>query len=446
MAVTLAEAKARARQMLEQGDGAGALAVYDHLLAAHPLADELRLDVAAALAHVGNKDEAGEIYRVLSLHLMRAGRPLPALVSALGLRELGMPYDYLVEALADMYAAGSPSLAPFGSRPAPVDPLAVVADLPTEHDGLERVAERAYRRALDLSDHPPHQAQVHPIAFLSELQPDSLRAVLASLQLRVARRGDTLVRQGEPGTSLYLVALGQLRVATTMAGGNTARELARLHENTLFGEMALVTSQPRGASVIASEDAVVLELAREALDRVRARIPSIEGALSRFTRERLIRNLLATSPLFTPFTKDQQSELLRRFEGVEIDAAMTVIREAEAGQGLYVVLTGALEVVAHPPGGTDPIVLAQLGPGEIFGEMSLLSDRPTSAAVRALGPCALLFLPRVYVTRLADAVPEVQRYFAGIAERRAADNNIRLGAAALPEVTIEIDDSDALLI
>jgi CRP-like cAMP-binding protein len=450
MAVTLAEAKSQARVLLASpnpDDLGAALARCDQLLAAQPLADELRLDVAAALARLTHKDEAGQIYRTVGMHLARAGRPLPAIVAAHALGELGLEHDRdeLLGALTELYAAGGPTLASVATRPAPTDTTVTVADPAeaTTEPNTERLIERAARRALDLSGHPPHQEQVHPIAFLSELAPDSLGAVLAALKIRAVERGAVVVRQGDPGTSLYLVALGQLRVATATADGST-RELARLHENTLFGEMALVTSQPRGASVIASEDAIVLELEREALDRVRARIPSIEAALARFTRERLIRNLLATSPLFTPFTKDQQRDLLKRFEGVEIDAGTTVIREAEAGQGLYVILSGELEVVAHPPG-SEAVTLARLGPSDVFGEMSLLGDRPTSAAVRAVAPSALLFLPRIYFTRLLDAVPEVKQYFAAIAERRAADNNVRLGAA-LPEVQVDLDlDDDSLL-
>ena len=112
--------------------------------------------------------------------------------------------------------------------------------------------------------------------------------------------------------------------------------------------MALITAQPRAASVAAVGEATVLEVTREALDRVREQSPAVQQALDRFARERLIRNLLATSPLFTPFTKDQQAELLRRFEGVEVDPGAEIIRQGDQGQGLYVVLSGALQVSARP--------------------------------------------------------------------------------------------------
>jgi CRP-like cAMP-binding protein len=448
MTVTLAEAKASGRAFVAAGELPAALATFDHILAAAPLDDDLRLEIAGLLTDAGKTNQAGEIYRALSLHWLRAGRPLPALVAASSLASLGESIDFVLGALADMYAAGSPGLAPFAVRPAPLDPSLPIPDLPTEvgaRDKFDEQVEAVTARALDLTGHPPHQDQVHPVPFLSELEPDSLRAVLASLQVRRIEAGQLVFRQGEPGTSLFLVAMGQLQVATTLPNGSR-RELARLHENSLFGEMALVTSQPRGAQVAALQASVVLELDRAALDRVRATLPTIEVALARFTRERLIKNLLATSPLFTPFTREQQKQLLQRFEGAEVDAGMTVIRQGDAGLGLHVVLTGQLEVTVDTETAAEPITLGQLRPGDIFGEMSLLTDQPTSATVRASSPCTLLFLPRIYFDRLTEAVPEVKRYFATVAERRAADNDSRISAAALPEETVELDDSDAILI
>ena len=145
---------------------------------------------------------------------------------------------------------------------------------------------------------------------------------------------------------------------------------------------------------------------------MREQIPAVQQALDRFARERLIRNLLATSPLFTPFTKDQQAELLRRFEGVEVDPDTEIIRQGEQGRASTCAVGRAAGQRA--PGGIteQPVPLAVLGSGDIFGEMSLMTDEPTMARVRATSRCNLLFLARVYVQRLAEAIPEIGRYFA----------------------------------
>jgi CRP-like cAMP-binding protein len=444
MITTLGEARARARQWLEGGDYAAALRLYDHLLASVPLDYEVRLKVADVLAKVGLADEAAEVYRALAHHDIRSGHPLPAIVACAALEQLQQPADDLRELLADSYAAGSPQLARFAVRQAPVAPATPVP--PLESGGAEpfdELAERARRRALDFSAFPEYQPHLHPVPFLSELAREPFLALVRSLEILRLQDGALVTRQGDPGDALYLVAGGVVRVFVTE--GASEREVARLFESTLFGEMALVTGQPRSASVAAAGEADVLEVNRRALGRVTEQLPVIREVLDRFTRERLIRNLLQTSPLFTPFTPAQQSDLLRRFEGHDVEPGTAVIHEGETAVGLFVVLSGALEVRAKAADGTT-VALAQLATGDIFGEMSLLTSQPATATVRAMTRTTLLFLARSYVEKLASAIPEVRAYFESVAAQRARDNSLRLRGRAFPSGEVQLDPSQAILI
>jgi CRP-like cAMP-binding protein len=449
---TLAGAKARARQLAASGQHARAIGAADQLLALFPLDEDLRLTVADLLAGAGRADDAAAVYRPLAHHYMRSGRPLRALVAARALAALDRPCTDILTELAETYGAGAPRLATFASRAAPFDQGVLVPTLVGEDaPELEVIATRARQRALDLDTVSTYPAQLHPLPLLSELAPEPLAALLAGLVLHRLDDGQVVMRQGQSGTSFYFVAAGELRVSVAAAAGED-RQLARLHENSVFGEMALITSQPRVASVRVLGRADVFEVTREALGTIRQDNPAVQQVLDRFARERLIRNLLATSPLFTPFTPDQQADLLRRFEGTEVDPGMEIIRQGEPGRGLFVVLSGELEVAARTEGSVAAVPLGHLSTADIFGEMSLITSQPTSATVRALSRCNLLFLPRVYVDRLASAVPEVEAYFAEVASRRAADNSLRLGGAALPDadldvdIDVDVDDEGALLL
>jgi len=446
MATKLGQALAEARAAFREGDYPRALRLYVHVLAAAPSEPEPRLRIADVLAKVGLDGDALEVYRVVAAYDVQAGHPLPAVVACHALAELRVPADDVLALLARTYGAGSPSLTQFATRPAPADPETLL-ELPEDDLPFDELAIAAKARALDLGG-AAVQPQHHPLAFLSDLDPQSLLAVLRSAEVRRLEHGHLVVRQGDPGTSLFLVAGGELRVLVNRPDGGES-EVARLHENTLFGEMALITGTPRGASVVVEGTADVLEVSREALTEVAGQIPGITEHLDRFARERLIKNLLSTSPLFTPFTKDQQAGLLRRFEGVEVEAGHVVIREGDAGIGLYVVLSGELVVAKEAAGAA--VTLGRLRTGDIFGEMSLLSHQPTSATVRAESKCMLLFLDRTYVERLAAAIPEVAAYFSGVAARRAQDNTLRLGASPLPaqaqaQRIVELDASDVLLL
>jgi CRP-like cAMP-binding protein len=443
MSMTLGEARAEARRFLWSGDYARALRAYDRILASVPLDYEVRFKIADVLAKSGLGDEAAEVYRAVALHDIRTGHPLPAIVACAALDKLGYDVQPLHDLLTATYASGSQQLARFAVRQAPISLATPVADLDfLASEAFDVVAERARRRAADLSAFADHQEPLHPLPFFSELGREPFLAMLKSLKVHRLSNGAVVTQQGEPGDALYLVAAGEVRVF--VAENGTEREVARLYENTLFGEMALVTGQPRSASVAVVEEADVIEVSREALARITAELPVIKEVLDRFSRERLIKNLLQTSPLFTPFSKAQQSDLLRRFEGHDVEAGTEVIREGEVGLGLFVVLAGELQVGKRGPEGTL-LPLGRLGTGDICGEMSLLSNQPTTATVRAVTRTTLLFLARSYVEKLAEAIPQVHDYFHAVAARRDYDNRLRLRGNALPEET-ELDPTEAPLL
>jgi CRP-like cAMP-binding protein len=440
MLTTLREARAEARTLRAQGDPARALAVYHHILQAVPLDYETRTLIADVLVEAGARDAAAQIYRTVAIHNIRAGHPLPSLVAAQSLVKLGYPIDDIETLLVQTYASGSPSLARFAIRPAPVDPnTKLETGSGAAPKSLQHAAEQAQRAALDLSVYVGYQEQYHPLPFLSELTQESFIAVARSLSILRLKDGEIVMRQGDTGDSLFLVASGELRVFVDTPQGQ--RDVARLFENTLFGEMALITGQPRTASVAVVGEADVIQVRKSTLLQIMLSIPSVRDALDRFSRERLIKNLLQTSPLFSPFTKSQQGELLRHFEGHDLDSGVDIIAEGEAGKGLFLILSGEVDVIAGAAG-DSPVKLAHLKSGAMFGEMSLVTEQPTTATVRTTMPTTVLFLAREFVERLAAAVPEVQAYFEQLAMDRARDNTLRRDQGAVPMEAIDVDLSD----
>jgi CRP-like cAMP-binding protein len=256
-----------------------------------------------------------------------------------------------------------------------------------------------------------------PVPFFSELPRKLFPPALDMLRLIRGDDGDLVIREGEPGKAFYFVASGEVRVFAGAAGGATV-ERTRLHEGSLFGEMALYTEQPRTASVQVVGGAELLEIGRDAVQRLIAEVPALSERIDRFARERVLKNLLATSPLFKPFDHKQQMELMKRFEGHQIDAGTVMIRQGDVGRGLFVILLGEVEVTRHE-GSVEEQKVARLRSGEIFGEMSLLADAPTTATVRAVVPTTILFLGRDYFQRLVRALPSMRKYFEDLARSRA---------------------------
>jgi len=175
----------------------------------------------------------------------------------------------------------------------------------------------------------------------------------------------------------------------------------------------------------------LLEVGRQSLAALADELGPVAEALHGFTRERLLGNLMATSALFKPFNRMQQRDLLRRFTSHDVSPGTVVIAEAEDGRGLFVVLSGELDVSRRAADGST-VTLNQLKIGDVFGEMSLLRNARTTASVTATRPSTVLFLAGEYVARMVAGVPEIKSYLEALAEDREIDNQLALGEDDVP--------------
>jgi CRP-like cAMP-binding protein len=428
--ISLGDVKRSAATLFGQGQHLAALRLYDAVVAAAPLDHEARIRVADCAAALGHAD-AARVYRATGWYCLRSGHPLAALVCARVLEAGGTDASDLIAALVVHYGSESELLGKVAARVAlPPDALPVeVPDvrIPPVGDVVAAAIARAEHATDSFAEFPD---ALHPIPLLSSLSEAALRRVLGTVTLRRLPPGAFAIREGEPGTSFFFVAGGRLRVFATDGLGRE-RELAELGENAVFGEMALLSAQPRSASVGCLTEVDLLEVGRMSLTALADELAMVAEALHGFTRERLLGNLMATSPLFKPFNRMQQRDLLRRFTSHDVAAGTVVIHEDEEGRGLFVVLSGELEVSRRAADGTQ-IPLGTLRAGDVFGEMALLRATRTTARVVAERAATVLYLARDYVARIVAAVPEIRSYLEALAEDREIDNQLVLGEDDTP--------------
>lgn len=114
---------------------------------------------------------------------------------------------------------------------------------------------------------------------------------------------------------------------------------------------------------------------------------------------------LATVPFFAALDEAARFQLARQFEPVHVAAGEVIIAQGEMGDGLFLVVSGRLRVSVTVRG-TERI-LHDLGRGSAVGEISLLSDHPRSATVRAVRDSELLLLRAPAFRSLAERSPAV---------------------------------------
>jgi CRP-like cAMP-binding protein len=108
-------------------------------------------------------------------------------------------------------------------------------------------------------------------------------------------------------------------------------------------------------------------------------------------------------PLLSDLPRQAFVELLARMSVVRLGAGEMVLREGEAGDACYLIVSGTLRVLKA---GID---VAHLGPGSFFGEFAVLADQRRHASVETLEPVELLEIRRVLLDELVAAHPGVAR-------------------------------------
>jgi small-conductance mechanosensitive channel/CRP-like cAMP-binding protein len=144
-------------------------------------------------------------------------------------------------------------------------------------------------------------------------------AELDDLASRMTRRripsGATVFHQGDPGASLFLLTEGVLEVSTCVAPAVAPVILDRMHPGDIFGEMALLTGEPRSATVVALCEAVVFELSDEHLRPMLHDRAELAERLSDLMADRAHRNAEKRASALKPMPPapiPQRHDLLNR--------------------------------------------------------------------------------------------------------------------------------------
>jgi len=259
------------------------------------------------------------------------------------------------------------------------------------------------------------QALVDEAAVFGSLDTAARALIAAQLRPRSVTGGEVLIREGDVADALYLIAEGRVRVTSRRDDG-TPQVLAELGRGEIVGEMALVTNEPRSATVTAVRDSLVLELPATTFLALVREHPDVLREVTTKVVGRLMRSLRGgapTSPVATIAVVPLDGALELVHFGTDLAASLTR-------------LTGACTQVTRA---TATAALGELDAVSGHQLTAWLADQERSAAVLVLvaeaGPgswtdfCVRQADLILYVAaaRTPSTVRPVEEY---VAERRAA--------------------------
>jgi CRP-like cAMP-binding protein len=135
-----------------------------------------------------------------------------------------------------------------------------------------------------------------------------------------------------------------------------------------------------------------------------------------FMDEKTVR-YLKKLPLFNGLPDEVLKELADKVTSHQMEKGELLFNRNDPGDSVYFVQLGWIKVILTDSGGNE-LVINQIGPGEIIGEMSLVDELPRSAGAIALSPLTLLRLGNTDFRAVIDRHPKIGILFAkNISER-----------------------------
>ena len=132
---------------------------------------------------------------------------------------------------------------------------------------------------------------------------------------------------------------------------------------------------------------------------------SSPGHLTRSDHDLAERTAMIETTRWTDgFTHSQLETLARYMESFEVDEGRTILAEGGRDGHMLLIVSGKLNVVKSDGHG-DPKIIATIGPGRTFGEMSLFDGEPRSASAVAASKVTFLLLSRESFERLIEMFP-----------------------------------------
>jgi predicted acylesterase/phospholipase RssA/CRP-like cAMP-binding protein len=224
-------------------------------------------------------------------------------------------------------------------------------------------------------------------AALRRISPEARARVGAAMVPREVAASGVIWRMGEPlrERGLYLVVSGEVSVAHH--GPSRSPTVSRtVGPGSIFGESTLISEGPSQVGARALSPSRLLLLARDRFEALSAEIPALRGVLEDLQTLRALEPEVIAgmrrSALARHFSPRSLAELCDVAELVRFAPDEAVLRQGEGAPGFFFVVSGELKVTVRGDGGAA-VLVDTLHPGDVFGDVALITGLPQPSTVTA---------------------------------------------------------------
>lgn len=145
-------------------------------------------------------------------------------------------------------------------------------------------------RHLDSSSLEDRTELLGQTKLFEHLETNELKELASQMQKRRFSKGEKLICQGEAGNSMFILSEGLLEAFLNTNQNGTEIKVGQIIPGQFFGEMSLLTGEPRSATVVAATDVVAHEITKENMNGLLIQRPELAEIISTVVAERRVMN------------------------------------------------------------------------------------------------------------------------------------------------------------
>jgi len=293
------------------------------------------------------------------------------------------------------------------------------------------------------------------LPFFSLLSGEEIEKIASRVKLRKYEAGSVLFNEGQEAEELYVIKSGEVKIYREK--GRRREDFVTLDKGDMFGEMGIITGNPRGFSAgVFSKKSEIYVIKGEDFFYILRRYPALALNLTEIlckriddTNKRLLRHLedyyfylkdreklektkkkseiIASSAFFSGLDAKEIEKISSRFKLVRYEGGTRIFDMGDYSDFLYIIKSGEVTVYKPSHKEIDKRDFARLEKGDILGEMGVISDSDRSFSARVTSDRAEIYrIGKEDFLHILRKYPELSINLAGILCKRIDETNRRL--------------------
>ena len=258
---------------------------------------------------------------------------------------------------------------------------------------------------------------------LAVLYPEEFEVFFEAAEYQAFAADKSVIVEGQEGEYLYLVKSGLLRVIKKHDG--SVYEVATIGPGDIFGEASVLFESPAGAEVKTMDSCELYVIPSQVVQDVLKANDKFMRASTQLAEKRSAASALAVNPVFSTLTMAVREVALFNAKFLTLMDGEILIAEGDIEDNhMFILLNGSLQVtITHPSQKNTQIELALLASGDEAGEITVITNMPHMATVKAQGKVRVLAIRNSCIVSWAERHTDFAYALYGLVYRKLSQTH-----------------------